>query len=138
MLVESRGDSQVQLNLEIPNEMVLVNGDPTRLKQVLLNLMSNAVKFTTEGQINVYLRQNGNHVRWGVMDTGIGIQSGDLVKLFKPFEQVSEDLSAKRSGTGLGLALSREIILAHGGDISVESEAGQGSDFFVVFETEKV
>lgn len=115
--------------------------DPTRLRQVLLNLMNNAVKFTDNG--GVVLRVTcpnpetraaydqpgpGLRLRFEVFDTGIGIAADQLERIFSPFEQVS-DTGRKSDGTGLGLFISRQLVALMGGDITVESEPGRGSVF---------
>lgn len=104
--------------------------DAIRLKQVLINLLSNAFKFTPDGgAISVQGRRVNGFVEISVADTGIGIKEGDVPRLFKPFEQLEPSLTKKYEGTGLGLAISRKIIELHGGRIWVESKAGKGSKF---------
>ncbi len=107
--------------------------DERRLRQVLLNLLSNAVKFTDRGEVGLHVRtigRSGDHavLRFEVADTGVGIEPQHIDKIFHPFEQVG-DSRRRAGGTGLGLAISRQFIRVMGGDIQVESRAGQGSRF---------
>ncbi|MFN7934691.1 MAG: two-component regulator propeller domain-containing protein [Bryobacteraceae bacterium] len=110
--------------------------DPMRLRQVLLNLLGNAVKFTLEGTIDlrVYVRQKNNKAWWHfeVADTGIGIPAERIPQLFQRFMQVDSSSTRRFGGTGLGLAISRHIAEAMGGDILAESEVGAGSRFTVM------
>jgi PAS domain S-box-containing protein len=108
--------------------------DPRRLKQVLVNLLTNAVKFTPEGghvtlRVNTLLEQD--LIQFSVIDDGIGIAPEDLQKLFQPFVQVDSGLNRLHEGTGLGLALVRKLVDLHGGSIQVESQVGQGSRFTI-------
>ncbi|NOX92766.1 MAG: hypothetical protein GXP18_10065 [Gammaproteobacteria bacterium] len=109
--------------------------DPTRLKQALMNLFSNAVKFTKNGTITITTNKSTrNDKPWiaiQIADTGIGISAEDITHLFQPFRQVNTDSTNKYGGTGLGLALSRRMCHMMGGDISVESEKGKGSTFTI-------
>ena len=104
-----------------------------RLRQALLNLMSNANKFTDHGTITLKVREgqeNGRHsVNIGVTDTGIGMTPEQMAKLFQEFSQVSSATASKYGGTGLGLAISKRFCQMMGGDITVESEPGRGSTF---------
>ncbi|MDR1971855.1 MAG: response regulator [Treponema sp.] len=109
--------------------------DPLRLRQVLINLLGNAVKFTGEmGTVSfsIIVKNRNNGISWidfSVKDTGIGISEKALEKLFMPFEQGSKGVTQKYGGTGLGLAISKSIVQLFGGDIEVKSKAGQGSEF---------
>lgn len=111
-----------------------VLADPTRLRQVMLNLVSNAVKFTSEGTVTLRMRQQVREqtvwLRVEVQDTGIGIGQEGRVKLFRPFSQVDASISRRYGGTGLGLTICKEIIDRFGGRIGVESESGFGSTFW--------
>ncbi len=117
----------------------VVIGDVTRLRQVLVNLLGNAVKFTESGEVVVrakgFIAENEQQViQISVRDTGIGIPDDKLVKLFQSFSQVDTSTTRKYGGTGLGLAISKEIVEKMGGKIWVESEAGKGSTFhFTIF-----
>ncbi|RYD37199.1 MAG: hybrid sensor histidine kinase/response regulator [Verrucomicrobiaceae bacterium] len=110
-----------------------VLGDPTRLRQVLMNLVGNAIKFTTRGEVflKVSVREHGG-ASWlhaAVRDTGIGISAEGRERLFAVFSQVDASTTRRFGGTGLGLAISQRIIRTMGGDIQVESEVGKGSTF---------
>jgi two-component system, sensor histidine kinase and response regulator len=109
-------------------------GDPLRLKQVLLNLVDNAIKFTDRGQITVRASADGidaEHValRLAVQDSGIGIDEATCERLFTPFEQADNTTTRRYGGTGLGLAISRQLVRMMGGDIAVHSRPGEGSTF---------
>ncbi|KAF1854872.1 hypothetical protein Lal_00015444 [Lupinus albus] len=108
--------------------------DPTRLRQVMLNLMSNAVKFTSHGVVTLRMRQmlvQGTlWLRVEVQDTGIGIEEEGKEKLFRPFSQVDASITRKYGGTGLGLTICKEIIDRFGGRVGVESRRGEGSTFW--------
>ncbi len=128
-------DKPVKLIKEIDDNLPIIHADPIRVRQVLLNLISNAAKFTEEGHIKVFARlQKGPHglpeVLIGVEDTGPGIAKEDQDKLFKPFSQVDASPTRKTGGTGLGLSISRNLVEMHGGRIWVESEPGKGSTFY--------
>jgi len=108
--------------------------DERRLKQILINLLGNAVKFTpAHGQVhlNVQADRQQAAIRFEVVDTGIGIAAQDIERLFSPFTQVDSSLTRRHMGTGLGLALVKRMTNMHGGEISVESEPGKGSRFIV-------
>jgi two-component system cell cycle sensor histidine kinase PleC len=110
-------------------EMPEIDADYRGLKQVVLNLISNAVKFTPEGgDIVVALtREDDDRVRVAVTDTGIGIAEKDLERLARPFEQVEGQHSKTTQGTGLGLALTKSLIELHGGELTIASEPGRGT-----------
>ncbi len=113
----------------------MLKGDPTRLRQVLLNLVSNAIKFTPQGAVTIYLKSSETEdgalsVYCAVEDTGIGISEEGMESLFKPFTQAEKSTSRKYGGTGLGLAICRRLIETMGGEIQVNSEEGSGSTFF--------
>jgi signal transduction histidine kinase/CheY-like chemotaxis protein len=113
----------------IDPELPDINGDQDRLIQVVINLISNAVKFTDVGSITCSARLDGNDIVVGVTDSGIGIAPGDHQKVFEKFKQVGDTLTDKPKGTGLGLPICKEIVEFHGGRIWVESEPGKGSTF---------
>ncbi len=106
-----------------------VNGDKDRLIQVVINLISNAVKFTDRGSVTCRVTQNDQSVIVSIIDQGVGISESDQPKVFEKFKQVGDTLTDKPQGTGLGLPISKEIIIHHGGKIWVESEVGKGSTF---------
>jgi two-component system sensor histidine kinase/response regulator len=114
-----------------------VIGDPARLRQILLNLVGNAIKFTVEGEISVEVSVVDPAARpvrlmFAVSDTGIGVPAGKLSSIFKPFEQVDGSDTRKFGGTGLGLSISTKLVNMMAGEIGVESEPGQGSRFWFV------
>jgi len=107
-------------------------GDPTRLRQILYNLISNAVKFTDRGGVvRIRARRDGARVAIAVIDTGIGIATADLSRLYRTFEQLTLPSGDRPGGTGLGLALTKRLVEMHGGTIDVESELGVGTTFTV-------
>lgn len=125
---------RISINLSFDGIVESIQGDERRLKQILVNLLANAVKFTPEGG-KVGLEVCGDiaqqKVTFRVWDTGIGIAADDLPKLFQPFVQIDSSLSRQYTGTGLGLSLVLRLAKAHGGGVSVESAPGQGSCFSV-------
>jgi signal transduction histidine kinase/ActR/RegA family two-component response regulator len=104
-------------------------GDPTRLRQILNNLVSNAVKFTARGQVGVSVDRLGDELRFVVADTGLGVPADKLDTLFVKFTQVDASTTRRHGGTGLGLAICRELATLMGGRIEVESMVGEGSRF---------
>jgi len=121
---------QITVSVEKDEDANILVADEAKIKQIMYNLLGNAVKFTPEGgKINVHISMMEKMVRFSVIDTGIGISSGDQKKLFKPFIQLDSTYSRKYPGTGLGLALVKELVELHGGRIWVESEPGKGSNF---------
>ncbi|RZO59892.1 MAG: response regulator [Sandaracinaceae bacterium] len=106
-----------------------VRVDGRRLRQVLVNLVGNAVKFTAEGHVVVRARAEGDRVRFEVEDTGIGIPADARERIFEPFQQVDASTSRRFGGTGLGLAISARLVRSLGGDLEVDSEDGRGSIF---------
>ncbi|MFQ5697198.1 MAG: ATP-binding protein [Myxococcota bacterium] len=128
---ERKGISlEVRLVGSVPES---VETDPTRLRQILINLVGNAIKFTRRGSVRVTLRQRRDPLRlaFEVEDTGIGIRTEDLESIFEPFSQADSSMTRRFGGTGLGLAISRRLAELLGGTISVESEWGRGSCFRV-------
>jgi signal transduction histidine kinase len=123
-----QGKSQT-LTTELPAYLPLINGDGPRLEQVLLNLMTNAVKFTPVGGIiSVRVKEEDSGLTVAVQDNGIGIAREEQSRLFKPYSRISADRQ-RQPGLGLGLALAKQVVELHGGRIWVESEAGSGSTF---------
>jgi signal transduction histidine kinase/ActR/RegA family two-component response regulator len=113
-------------------------GDPTRLRQILYNLISNALKFTEQGEIRVTAVRNGEMLELSVRDTGVGIARENLEKLFAKFDQLDSSTTRRFGGTGLGLAICRELAHLMKGEIAVESELGLGSKFILRVPLERV
>ncbi len=122
-------NSSVEMVVDIEQNLPLVTGDYDRLIQVIINLISNAVKFTKNGSVTCRARRRENEILISVIDTGDGIAPDDKQKVFEQFVQVGDTLTGKPKGTGLGLSISKQIVEHHGGRIWVESKPGQGSDF---------
>jgi len=125
-LAQNKG---LQLKAAIGTDVGMINSDQRRVEQVMLNLLSNAIKFTDHGEVELRCWVEGNDLKVGVRDTGIGIRPEDIQKLFRPFFQLEMGLDRRHEGTGLGLSICKNIIEMLGGEISVESEPGQGSLF---------
>ena len=118
-----------------PTAPLRVRGDPTRLRQVLLNIVGNAVKFTDTGEVSVYVRELArvgdiSHLRVEVRDTGPGIPAAAHARIFSPFTQADDSTTRRYGGTGLGLAICKRIVDLMGGRIGVDSEPGQGALFW--------
>jgi two-component system sensor histidine kinase/response regulator len=129
-------DKNLQLKISAVTPLpVRIKTDPTRLRQILLNLLGNAIKFTDVGEVCLEIGETlvdgKNILEFSVIDTGIGITDSDLEKLFKPFSQAGRINSLREPGTGLGLAISRQLAQYLGGNISVSSDPGMGSKFTV-------
>ncbi len=129
-MVRLRAESKgLQLTVDVDPELpACLRGDEGRLRQVLLNLLGNAVKFTRHGAIALHLRWRGGNLEFEVADTGQGIARDEIEHLFEPFEQTSAG-RLSREGTGLGLTISRQLVQIMGGDIAVESEVDKGTTF---------
>lgn len=117
------------LVMDVAENLPAINGDRDRLIQVVINLISNAVKFTDTGSITCRALRRENEIVISVIDTGLGIAEADHPKVFEKFKQVGDTLTDKPKGTGLGLPICKEIVEHHGGRIWVESELGRGSTF---------
>jgi signal transduction histidine kinase len=128
-------DAGIALVVECPPLPEPVYVDRTQWEKVIMNLVSNAFKFTFEGRICVRLRWLGTEVELSVRDTGTGIPEAELPRLFERFHRVEGARSRSFEGSGIGLALVHELVRAHGGRIRVESELGQGTTFFVLIPT---
>jgi len=122
-------DRPIELRVEVPEELPTVWADAQRVRQVLLNLLSNAEKFTERGYIELRVEAGPEFVTIHVADTGIGIDPEAQKRLFIPFQQVDASTTRRAGGTGLGLAISRSFVEMHGGKIWLQSEPGKGSTF---------
>jgi len=127
-LANAKGLALVQ---RLPADPVPVFCDPARARQVLLNLLGNAVKFTDRGSITVTCERSGPWCLLGVADTGAGIPEGDTAAIWQEFRQVDGSITRRRGGTGLGLAITRHLVALQGGTVTCESEPGAGSTFTV-------
>ncbi len=125
------GAKPVDLKRELPKELPMVIGDQLRVRQVLLNLYSNAAKFTEEGAITLRLKTELNRVIISVSDTGPGISPGNIERIFEAFQQGESGRRQKRAGAGLGLAISQQLLDLMDGSIWVESEVDKGSTFHI-------
>ncbi|HEY65877.1 MAG TPA: response regulator [Caldilineae bacterium] len=126
-LVETRG---LALYMEIEPDLPRIWVDPTRIRQVLFNLLNNAARFTERGSVTVGVRHRGEEVIFSVADTGVGIAPEDIPRIFEEFQQVDGSTRRRHGGVGLGLAISKRFVEMHGGRIWVESEVGKGSTFY--------
>ena len=130
--------SGLELEVTVEDGLPPVDGDRDRLVQVVINLVSNAVKFTPQGGVRVAVGRTGqtgeggegDGVRVAVTDSGRGIAPDDIERIFEPFRQASDTVPDGPKGTGLGLPISRQIVEAHGGEMGVDSVPGEGSTFW--------
>ena len=134
-------NKNIELNLSIaPSARRAICSDPTRVRQILTNLVGNAIKFTSEGGVTVHAEvvhdpKDIEVVRFVVRDTGLGLSRSQATRLFEPFTQADNSMTRKYGGTGLGLVLSRKLAQALGGNVYIkETEVGQGSTFIAEFE----
>jgi len=154
-MVFPQADSKsIAIHIETPDPTTAINGDPIRFRQILLNLLSNAIKFTpTDGRVAIEYSMTNRHLllknhptishrcsseidMWiliAISDSGIGIKEEDYPKVFAEFEQIDSSLARSENGTGLGLALSKHLVEAHGGIIWFESVVGEGTTFYLVY-----
>jgi len=130
MLVKERAHRRgIRIEHSVDARLGTIRGDPRKVKQVLLNLLSNALKFTPDGgQVSVHARVRDKAAEISVTDTGVGIAPEDQQAVFEEFRQVGST-SRKVEGTGLGLAISRKFVELHRGNLRVDSELGLGSTF---------
>ncbi|MBV8976000.1 MAG: PAS domain-containing sensor histidine kinase [Alphaproteobacteria bacterium] len=134
LLTDRAENNGLEISVSLPRQPLMFVADRRAVKQVLLNLLTNAIKFTPAGgQIDVVVRTKDNRVSLSVRDTGVGIPAHELPRLGRPFEQVCGDPMLAKSGTGLGLALVRALVEKHGGTLRIESEEGIGTEVTVEF-----
>src|SRR5262249_15852399 len=124
-------DKPVEFVQDIDEALPLVMGDKRRIRQILLNLVSNAAKFTDEGSITFSVKKRNDEILFADSDTGPGIAQEDQSIIFQRFVQTETGIQ-HAGGTGLGLPISKRLAEAHGGRLWVESEEGEGASFFVV------
>ncbi len=131
LLKERAKKNNVILKKELDHELDFIDADKQRVKQILFNLLNNAIKFSKKegGTVCINAKKEGETAIISVSDTGIGIREEDIGKLFREFAQVNPDISKNYGGTGLGLAISKKLVELHGGNITVESRFGKGTTF---------
>jgi signal transduction histidine kinase len=125
-MAEKKG---LALIVSIAPEVGQINSDERRVKQIIINLVNNAIKFTEQGEVRLECEIRNDELVISVIDTGIGIRPEDVDKLFKPFHQIDTGLTRKHEGTGLGLSICQRLVELLGGKIWVESEWDRGSIF---------
>jgi len=127
-------DKNIGLQLDLKQVPESFMGDPTRLQQILMNLVSNAVKFTSEGSVQIKLEytfeQAKGELMFRVMDSGIGLSADQLVHIFDKFSQADTSTTRNFGGTGLGLSIAKELVYLMGGELKVKSQLGQGAEFY--------
>ena len=146
MLRQSIADARLDLRIDAPDDLPLILADQDQVRRVLINLMSNAIKYTPPGgtvTLRVCMCPGGDNcdtegIRLTVEDTGVGIPEDKLDKVLEPFEQVENSFTRSKPGTGLGLALSRAMIEAHGGRLWLESELGVGTRAHALLPPERI
>lgn len=143
LMLAKAGEKNIRLSTKIdqkiPDQLI---GDPTRLNQILLNLVGNAIKFTNQGEVKITIEllseaTNVEELKFSVTDTGIGIPEDKLKSLFKAFTQVSNETTRKYGGTGLGLAIAKQLVEMQNGSISVKSKVAEGSTFSFILKFKK-
>ena len=132
-------DFNLNITSDVPDVMM---GDPLRIRQILINLVGNAIKFTNKGSITInvkLLKKEGNKVtiKFSVEDTGVGISKNKIPNLFELYNQVNKSTSRTHGGTGLGLSISKKLVEMMDGTINVESEIGKGSKFYFILELQE-
>jgi signal transduction histidine kinase len=139
MLRMQANEAGIALQIEVDVKLPSLRIDRRRVRQVLVNLVSNAVKFTPQGgKVTVYAFRNATGLTIAVADTGIGIAPNDITKAFESFRQIDSRLSRRYEGAGLGLPLTKQIVERHGGTIALDSRVGEGTIATVTFPAERV
>jgi signal transduction histidine kinase len=126
----------IELSSTVAPEIGDMMGDRRRVEQILLNLISNAIKFTDQGYVRLQGEVRGNDIVIDVRDSGIGIKQEDMGLLFNAFQQIESGITRKYDGTGLGLSICEKLAHLLGGEIRVESEWGKGSTFSLILNKE--
>jgi len=132
LLKEKAANKNLKLRLEVDANITTLVADSLRLKQMLLNLLFNALKFTTTGSVGLKVAVKGEFMYFTVWDTGEGISKEDQTELFQPYFQIANAACDRDEGTGLGLAVTRKLVEIHSGWLKVESKVNQGSRFTIV------
>jgi CheY-like chemotaxis protein/two-component sensor histidine kinase len=132
LLKEKAANKGLNLHLDVDANITTLVADSLRLKQILLNLLFNALKFTTTGSVGLKVVVKGEFMYFTVWDTGAGISKEDQTELFQPYFQISNAARGRDEGTGLGLAVTRKLVEIHSGWLKVESIVDQGSRFTIV------
>lgn len=132
LVKEKAANKGLKLRLEINDDVTTLLADPLRLKQMLLNLLFNAVKFTHSGSVGLKVATQDLYLRFTVWDTGIGISPEDQALLFRPYSQIINSGSRNNEGTGLGLVVTQQLAQIHGGSLELESEVNKGSAFTII------
>jgi two-component system phosphate regulon sensor histidine kinase PhoR len=122
----------IQLKLLVGEGFKTIQADPFKLEQMFINLLDNAIKYTDRGEVSITLTQKDSKSVIEINDSGIGIPSSHLPRIFERFYVVDKSRSKKLGGTGLGLSIVKHIVLLHGGTIDVESSLGMGTKFMIV------
>jgi signal transduction histidine kinase len=122
----------IKIKTSIADKLPIGRGDERRLTQVLLNLVSNAIKFTDTGSVDVGVKAVGGEFNISVRDTGPGIAPEDQARIFEEFQQIDDSSTRQKGGTGLGLSISRRLVDMHGGRITLKSAPGKGSTFNII------
>lgn len=124
------GKKEIRLVQQWPDSLPLLDTDENRLQQILFNLLGNAIKFTSKGEIRIYAETVGAFVKISVADTGVGIAKERFATLFRAFDETDTALEMNHAGTGLGLSITKKLVELNGGEIGVESEPDRGSVFY--------
>jgi two-component system sensor histidine kinase ChiS len=130
-------EKNLDLILELEDAVQTIDADRTRMRQVLWNIMGNAIKFTQKGSVTLAMESQEDMVKISIRDTGIGIKPEDMGVVFEQFRQVDGSLNRSVGGTGLGMPISKKLVELHGGEIGVESIPGQGSTFWFTLPLER-
>ncbi len=125
-IANQQGVSYQRATTQLPE---WIEGDPQRIRQILVNLLSNAIKFSPQGQVRLEVEKIEERLQFRVIDSGIGMDAAQLARLFSPYEQAEESTSRRFGGTGLGLSISQNLAQLMGGEITVDSQLGEGSTF---------
>jgi signal transduction histidine kinase len=129
------GEKEIRLERDLPPDLPAVHGDVRKIRQVLLNFLSNAIQFTDQGWVRISTRSDGDHVHVDVTDSGVGIAEDEREIVWEQFRQTGGAISPDYEGSGLGLSMNKKIVEEHRGEIGLTSELGEGSTFFFTIPT---